>query len=78
MGQLRHWWQYLTGKPDDQKSVPPAPSARVKKPSATDELRLADGERPRRRSRLREAGFDPYANDAGFSKPHSWERVERK
>jgi hypothetical protein len=21
-------------------------------------------------------GFDPYSSDAGYSKPHSWERVD--
>jgi hypothetical protein len=27
-------------------------------------------------SRVGEAGFDPYASDAGYAKPHSWERVD--
>jgi hypothetical protein len=78
MGHLRYWWQHLTGKTDEKKSPPPAKTGRTKTRPATGELRLADGERPRRPSRLREAGFDPYANDAGFGKPHVWERIDRK
>jgi len=75
MGHLRYWWQYLTGKPDEEKA-PPATSGRARPRPAKGELSLADDKRPR--SRRRAAGFDPYSNDAGFSKPHSWERIERK
>jgi len=42
-----------------------------------DGLELADDEQRVRPSRVGAAGFDPYASDAGYSKPHSWERVER-
>lgn len=78
MGHLRYWWQYLTGQPENKKQAPPAPAGRAKSGPAKDELTLADGKQPRRPSRRREAGFDPYANDAGFGKPHSWERIDRK
>jgi len=78
MGHLRYWWQYLTGRPDE-KNAPPAATPRARpQPARKDELELADGQRPRRPSRLREAGFDPYSNDAGYGKPHTWERIERK
>jgi hypothetical protein len=77
MGRLRYWWQHLTGKADKKKSASPAATVRAKARPAEDELSLADDERPSRPSRLREAGFDPYANDAGFGKPHSWERIDR-
>jgi hypothetical protein len=78
MGHLRHWWQHLTGKKDEKKTAPPAETRPARTRPAAEGLSLAEGEQPRRRSRLREAGFDPYANDAGFGKPHSWERIDRK
>ncbi len=60
----------------------PAPAkaaARPARPVASreiDGLQLVD-EPPRRKpSRIGAAGFDPYACDAGFAKPHSWERVD--
>ena len=78
MGHLRYWWQHLTGRTGEKKSSPPARAARAKADPPEGDLTLADGEQPPRPSRLREAGFDPYANDAGFGKPHTWERIDRK
>lgn len=54
-----------------QTTDPPSPVA------SGDGLRL-ENERPAPPShpRPRGTGFDPYASDAGFAKPHSWERVD--
>jgi len=42
----------------------------------SDGLELADDEPRDRPSHTGAAGFDPYSSDAGYSKPHSWERVD--
>lgn len=40
------------------------------------ELRLDDAPRaPPARPAVQE-GFDPYSSDAGFARPHAWERVD--
>jgi len=77
MGRLRNWWQRLTGAPHEPPPKPPAVTARPSQPPSADGLELADDEQRERPSRIGAAGFDPYASDAGYAKPHSWERVER-
>jgi len=76
MGRLHDWWRSLTGK----AQAPAQASRRVpevrRPPKPATGLELAD-EVPRHGpSRVGEAGFDPYASDAGYAKPHSWERVD--
>jgi hypothetical protein len=44
------------------------------KPAAT--LEIAETPAPHPPARPGSAGFDPYGNDAGYTKPHSWERVD--
>jgi hypothetical protein len=39
-------------------------------------MKLVDAPPDRTPSRVGAAGFDPYASDAGYSKPHSWERID--
>jgi hypothetical protein len=75
MGTVRAWWQKLFGK---AKEAPVAPAVRRPAPKAAEPsgLELADEKAPKRPSRVGEAGFDPYSSDAGYSKPHSWERVD--
>lgn len=48
-------------------------------PKPADDLQLAEDKAGgiRRRGRVGAGGFDPYSSDAGFEKPHSWERIER-
>lgn len=76
MGRLRDWWERLT----DARQATPAPAppaaAHPKAKPASEGLELADDSPKHRASRVGEAGFDPYASDAGYSKPHSWERVD--
>ena len=75
MGYLQRWWQRLTGT--SPAAVPVAKSTAVaRKPDAPSEVQLADVAPGKTRSRVGAAGFDPYASDAGYSKPHSWERVD--
>lgn len=78
MGRLRDWWERLTGSAAPtvapRPSVTPQPKAGSGQP--TDELTLADGAPRDKPSRVGAAGFDPYASDAGYSKPHSWERID--
>ena len=75
MGRLHDWWRRLTGAaepvPDTPRTrVPPRPNP------SPGELELTDAAPPPKPSRLGEAGFDPYSSDAGYAKPHSWERVD--
>lgn len=75
MGKLRNWWQKLTGsEPAPEVSATnPGPPA---KPKVKEGLQLADDLPGKGPSRVGAAGFDPYSSDAGYSKPHTWERVD--
>lgn len=75
MGRLHDWWQRLTGTPETAPG-PPRPPAHPMPKASSGNLELADDAPQPRPSRLGEAGFDPYSSDAGYSKPHSWERVD--
>jgi hypothetical protein len=78
MGMLSQWWNRLTDKrPPPPPSIhrPPAAPA-PRRASAEGELSLADDYAPPRSGRHGSAGFDPYGSDAGFAKPHSWERID--
>ncbi|MCM2313259.1 MAG: hypothetical protein NDI84_17865 [Steroidobacteraceae bacterium] len=78
MGRLRDWWERLTGSAAAAAEPRPAaksqPKAGPNQP--TGELTLADEAARGKASRVGAAGFDPYASDAGYSKPHSWERID--
>jgi hypothetical protein len=74
MGTLRGWWRKLAGGG-------PVVPARVPRPvvgqaARAEDLKLADGPEPKRPGHVGAAGFDPYSSDAGYSKPHCWERVD--
>ena len=75
MGTVRAWWHKLLGKEPTAAAAPVARPARPKEPKPSG-LELADGPAPKGPSRTGAAGFDPYSSDAGYSKPHSWERVD--
>ncbi len=76
MGRLHDWWQYLAGAPARPRHHPRAATSQPKRRPASDGLELVDDPPTVRPSRVGAAGFDPYASDAGFAKPHSWERVD--
>jgi hypothetical protein len=71
MGGLRDWWERLTGRAaasqEAPRKAPPAARARPAEPSGAPKAKP---------SRVGQAGFDPYSSDAGFAKPHSWERID--
>ncbi len=80
MGNLRTWWQKLMGKgaevPAPGPAPGPAPSAAPRSAPGPGGLELADEPDRTQHGRVRAAGFDPYSSDAGYAKPHSWERVD--
>lgn len=82
MNTVQMWWQKLV----PPEPVAPAPKARsaiprqrrpvpFRTPDAP-ELELSVAPEPSKPSHVGAAGFDPYASDAGYSKPHSWERID--
>lgn len=75
MGHLQRWWQRLTGTGPASVQLPRSTAA-ARKPDDPAEMKLIDAVPGKTRSRVGAAGFDPYASDAGYSKPHSWERVD--
>ena len=81
--RLQRWWDKLLGRPpwyrdtnvtisrSDLWADPPPEK------SKPDDLTLVDDTKSAKSKSHRSAGADPYSNDAGFAKPHGWERVER-
>lgn len=75
MGHLQRWWQRLTGT--GSAAAPKSrPAAVPRKPDEPSEMQLVDSVPEKKPSRVGAAGFDPYSSDAGYAKPHSWERVD--
>lgn len=75
MGTLRTWWQKLTGDDSATEAAPRQPASPAR-PKVKEGLQLAEDLPAKRPSRMGAAGFDPYSSDGGFSKPHTWERVD--
>lgn len=75
MGTLRAWWQKLTGNESAPEATPRQPAS-PSRPEVKEGLQVSDDLPAKRPSRVGAAGFDPYSSDAGFSKPHTWERVD--
>lgn len=83
--RLQRWWDELLGRPpwyrDSNDTAARSKTKPAQPPSPSpDGLSLAD-EAPNSRSGRRAGprrtpGVDPYANDAGFTKPHAWEHVD--
>jgi len=77
MSRLRDWWHRLTGRETAARAAPrPVPKVPDSAKPVPGELGILDEPIPKKPSRTGAAGFDPYASDAGFAKPHSWERVD--
>ena len=74
MVTLRGWWRRVTGKDPEVTAQSTKPTERPVIPAQ--DLRLADEPQPRKPGNIGAGGFDPYSSDAGYSKPHSWERVD--
>ena len=75
MGSVKSWWHKLTGR-GAARPVAASPPVAAPKAPKTSGLELTDAPEDRKPSRVGAAGFDPYSSDAGYSKPHSWERVD--
>jgi hypothetical protein len=76
MSRLTDWWRRLAGGPPNVQDRPRPATPRAHPTAPPAGLEIADAPPVRGPSRVGAAGFDPYASDAGFSKPHSWERVD--
>ena len=78
MGMLRDWWSSLTGRATTPVAAPVHRPAANKppRPAGDDGLSLAEDPPQQQQRRHGRAGFDPYASDAGYAKPHSWERID--
>ena len=79
MGTLRRWIYQLTGRSrlaTDQTARPMTRPPVPKPAAATGELSLLDEPVNQPRNHHGSAGVNPYSNDAGYSKPHSWERID--
>jgi hypothetical protein len=71
------WWRKLTGRTEPE----PVAHGRIRSspaPKPEPGLSLADDPAPKKTGRAGSAGFDPYASDGGFAKPHSWERLDHQ
>ena len=75
MGSVKSWWRKFTGR-GAARTVTARPPVAAPKAPKTSDLELTDAPEGRKPSRVGAAGFDPYSSDAGYSKPHSWERVD--
>ena len=79
MGRLRDWWDRVTGPTPAAVELrherTPKTRARTA-PKPPGELSLADEPPKQKTSKTGRSGFDPYSSDAGYAKPHSWERID--
>ena len=84
--RLQRWWDALLGRPpwyrDSNVTVSRTnlyeEGSSKKSPKAEPGgLTLVDDEASGKGRRKRTAGVDPYSNDAGFAKPHGWDRIDR-
>lgn len=80
MTTWQDWWDRLLGRdrPEPPSARPPVKPREPEEPKSADTLELAETPDRARPSKRGGGGFDPYANDAGFSKPRGWERVDRE
>ncbi|MCE3283977.1 MAG: hypothetical protein K0R70_233 [Steroidobacteraceae bacterium] len=83
--RLQRWWDKLLGRPpwyrDSNVTVSRTDlytEGASRKPTRPEsgELSLQDDE-PAAKARGRgSAGVNPYSNDAGFTKPRAWDRID--
>lgn len=80
MSMIGDWFRRLRGRPVARPAAPrkgrpkPVQSAQS---AASEGLTIEDAPPPAQPSaRVGAGGFDPYSSDAGYQKPHSWERVD--
>jgi hypothetical protein len=81
---VRRWWARLGGRvaPSTPTAAPQnsvAGTARPPPAAEPGELQVVDDRKPSGADMAKHtgaAGFDPYSSDAGYQKPHSWERID--
>ena len=78
--RLQRWWDELLGRPPwyrdtDVTRTRPWLADAADKPDNSG-LSLTEDSKAVSPKPRRSAGSDPYSNDAGFQKPHGWERVD--
>jgi hypothetical protein len=76
MARLSGWWRRVTGRGQAAQVPAERPRLHAARPAASPALELTDDTPGHRPARAGEAGFDPYASDAGYQKPHAWERLD--
>jgi hypothetical protein len=77
MASLRTWMDRLLGRTPAPRHPVATPQPEKKaKPAPPGTLELIDEPPKEGPKHVGAAGFDPYGNDAGFTKPHSWERID--
>lgn len=81
MGFLRDWWHRLRGAGDEPPHAAAPRPQHTRHPGHAHEppagrWQLQDRPPPPRPGHPGQAGFDPYGNDAGYAKPHGWERID--
>jgi hypothetical protein len=76
MSRLRDWWRRLTGGTPEVHEPPRRIVPKTDPAPPPDGLQVVEPPPARKPSRVGAAGFDPYSSDAGYAKPHSWERVD--
>ena len=84
--RLQRWWDKLLGRPpwyrDSNVTVSRTDlynEGTSRKPAEPEpgELTLLDDEASAQTRERRTAGVNPYSNDAGFTKPRAWDRIDR-
>ncbi|MFO1395250.1 MAG: hypothetical protein U1F09_15985 [Steroidobacteraceae bacterium] len=78
MSRIGDWLRKLVGRGESAESKPGATVRPLAAPRRTPPagLEIAETPPPARPAQTGPGGFDPYASDAGYQKPHSWERVD--
>lgn len=77
MSMIGDWFRRLLGRTVERPAPPPArPKPAAARNPASGELSIDETPPARAPNKPGGAGFDPYSSDAGYQKPHSWERVD--
>jgi hypothetical protein len=85
MSRIGDWFRRLGGRPAESPTPTPVRMTPAKQPAnkpapgspaPPGQLSIEDAPPARPAAKTGAAGFDPYSSDAGYQKPHSWERVD--
>lgn len=76
MARLSDWWHRVTGSAPVATTPAQRRRPQTARPTDSSTLAVTDEAPAHKPSRVGEAGIDPYASDAGYQKPHAWERLD--